>query len=233
MNICIIPARGGSKRIYQKNIKDFNGKPIIAYSIEIALKSHCFDRVIVSTDDDEIRDVAKKYGAEVPFKRPTLLANDFTGILPVMKNALDWLDRNNSKPENICLLSATAPFINKSYVQGSFEQFIATNADYCFGVTSFPYPIQRAIKVTKENRVDMFYKEYFNVRSQDLEDSYHDAGQFYWGKPQAFREERMLFSQDSSPYFLPRYLVQDIDTQEDWIRAELMHQVMQKYEALL
>jgi N-acylneuraminate cytidylyltransferase len=233
MNICIIPARGGSKRIHQKNIKDFNGKPIIAYSIEIAFKSNCFDRVIVSTDDDEIAEVAKKFGAEVPFIRPAFLGNDVIGILPVMKNALDWLDRNNSNPKNICLLSATAPFIHKSDLQGSYEQFIATNADYCFGVTSFPYPIQRAIKVTKENRVDMFYKQYFNVLSQDLEDSYHDAGQFYWGKPQAFREERILFSQDSSPYVLPRYLVQDIDTLEDWIRAELMYQVIQKYEALL
>jgi len=228
MNVCIIPARGGSKRIPHKNIKDFNGKPIIAYSIEIALKSNCFDRVIVSTDDDEIAEVAKAYGAEVPFVRPALLAGDFIGLLPVIKNAIDWLDSNNSKLQNICCISATAPLIQKNFIQESYEQFIETKADYCFGVTTFPFPIQRAIKITKKNRVEMFYSQYFDVRSQDLEESYHDAGQFYWGTPLAFREERILFSKSSSPYIIPRHLVQDIDTPEDWFRAELMYKVLQK-----
>ena len=228
MNICVIPARGGSKRIPRKNIKKFNGKPIIAYSIEAALKSNCFDQVIVSTDDDEIAEVAKKYGAQVPFLRPDELSNDYAGTIPVIKHAIEWMEDNKSSVENVCCLYATAPFIQSQTISKAFQQLQESKADYCFSVTSFAFPIQRSIRITQDDKVSMFYPENFNVRSQDLEEAYHDAGQFYWGKAQAFKDELPIFSEAASPYILPRYLVQDIDTTEDWIRAEAMYRVLQE-----
>ena len=232
MNICVIPARGGSKRIPRKNIKEFNGKPIIAYSIEAALKSNCFSQVIVSTDDDEISEVAKKYGALVPFVRPDELSNDYAGTIPVIKHAIEWMEDNNNYIENVCCLYATAPFIQSKIISKAYQQLQDSNSDYCFSVTSFAFPIQRAIKIVEGDKVDMFYPEYFNTRSQDLEEACHDAGQFYWGKAQAFKDGLPLFSEVATPYVLPRYLVQDIDTMEDWIRAEAMHKVLQETEAL-
>jgi pseudaminic acid cytidylyltransferase len=229
----VIPARGGSKRIPRKNIKEFNGKPIIAYSIEAALKSNCFSQVIVSTDDDEISEVAKKYGALVPFVRPDELSNDYAGTIPVIKHAIEWMEDNNNYIENVCCLYATAPFIQSKIISKAYQQLQDSNSDYCFSVTSFSFPIQRAIKIVQGDKVNMFYPEHFNTRSQDLEEAYHDAGQFYWGKAQAFKDESPLFSEVATPYVLPRYLVQDIDTMEDWIRAETMYKVLQETEALL
>ncbi len=228
MNICIIPARGGSKRIPQKNIKEFNGKPIIAYSIEAAIKSKCFEQVIVSTDDDEIREVAKKYGASVPFMRPHELSHDYVGTIPVIKHAIEWFESNNNLIDNVCCLYATAPFIQPQTISKAYKQLKNSEADYCFSVTSFPFPIQRSVKLTRNNRINMLYPENFDVRSQDLEVAYHDAGQFYWGKSMAFKEELAIFSEISSPYILPRFLVQDIDTLEDWIMAEAMFKVLQE-----
>ena len=232
MNICVIPARAGSRRIPRKNIKEFNGKPIIAYSIEAALKSNCFSQVIVSTDDDEISEVAKKYGAHVPFVRPDELSNDYVGTIPVIKHTIEWMEDNNNYIENVCCLYATAPFIKSKIISKAYQQLKNSSADYCFSVTSFAFPIQRAIRIVQDNKVDMFYPEHFNTRSQDLEEACHDAGQFYWGKAQAFKAELPLFSEVATPYDLPRYLVQDIDTMEDWIRAEAMHKVLQETEAL-
>jgi len=233
MNICVIPARGGSKRIPRKNIKEFNGKPIIAYSIEAALKSNCFDQVIVSTDDDEIAEVAKKYGAQVPFLRPDELSNDYAGTIPVIKHAIEWMEDNKSSVENVCCLYATAPFIRPQIISQAYQQLNNSKADYCFSVTSFVFPIQRAIKIVEKNKVSMFYPEHFNTRSQDLEEAYHDAGQFYWGKAQAFKDESPIFTEVATPYILPRYLVQDIDTPEDWIRAEAMYRALQETNVLL
>ena len=233
MNICVIPARGGSKRIPRKNIKEFNGKPIIAYSIEAALKSNCFDQVIVSTDDDEIAEVAKKYGAQVPFLRPDELSDDYTGTIPVIKHAIEWMEDNKSSVENVCCLYATAPFIQSQTISQAYQQLRNLKADYCFSVTSFVFPIQRAIKIVEKNKVSMFYPEHFNTRSQDLEEAYHDAGQFYWGKAQAFKDELPIFTEVATPYILPRYLVQDIDTPEDWIRAEAMYRALQETNVLL
>ena len=232
MNICVIPARAGSRRIPRKNIKEFNGKPIIAYSIEAALKSNCFSQVIVSTDDNEISEVAKKYGAHVPFVRPDELSNDYVGTIPVIKHTIDWMEDNNNYIENVCCLYATAPFIQSKIISKAYQQLKNSSADYCFSVTSFAFPIQRAIRIVQDNKVDMFYPEHFNTRSQDLEEACHDAGQFYWGKAQAFKAELPLFSEVATPYVLPRYLVQDIDTMEDWIRAEAMYRVLQETEAL-
>ena len=232
MNICMIPAGGGSKRIPRKNIKAFNGKPIIAYSIEAALESNCFDQVIVSTDDNEIAEVARTYGAKVPFIRPAKLSNDYAGTIPVIKHTIEWLEGHNNTINNVCCLYATAPFIQSQTISKAFQQLLESKSDYCFSVTSFAFPIQRSIKITQDNKVNMFYPENFNVRSQDLEEAYHDAGQFYWGKAQAFKDELPIFSETASPYILPRYLVQDIDTMEDWIRAEAMHRVLQETDLL-
>ena len=228
MNICVIPARGGSKRIPRKNIKAFNGRPIIAYSIKAALESNCFDHVIVSTDDNEIAEAAKKYGAKVPFIRPAELSNDYAGTIPVIKHSIEWLEGHNNPIDNVCCLYATAPFIQSQTISKAFQQLLESKADYCFSVTSFAFPIQRSLRITQDDKVGMFYPENFNVRSQDLEESYHDAGQFYWGKAQAFKDELPIFSEAASPYILPRYLVQDIDTTEDWIRAEAMYRVLQE-----
>ena len=227
MNICVIPARGGSKRIPRKNIKEFNGKPIIAYSIEAALNSSCFNRVIVSTDDNEIAKVAKKYGAQVPFVRPEKLSNDYVGTAPVTKHAIEWMEHKNSYIEHVCCLYATAPFISPQIISKSYQQLKESKSDYCFSVTTFPYPIQRSIKLIKDKKVKMLYPKYFDTRSQDLEEAYHDAGQFYWGNAKAFKDEIPIFSEATSAFVLPRYLVQDIDTKEDWIRAEAMFKVLQ------
>ena len=229
MNICIIPARGGSNRIPYKNIKEFNGKPMIAYSIEAANKSNCFDRVIVSTDDDEIAKIARLYGAEVPFLRPDELSDNHVGTLPVIKHAIEWVDRKNSdQVDYVCCLYATAPFLKAQAIASAFEQLQVLKAEYCLAVTSFAFPIQRAVKLTSQNKLEMFYPDYVNTRSQDLEEGYHDAGQFCWGKVDAFRAMRPIFSELTCPFVLPKHLVQDIDTPEDWKRAELTFKVLKK-----
>ena len=228
MNICVIPARGGSKRIPRKNIKKFNGKPIIAYSIEAALASSCIDQVIVSTDDQEISEVAKEYGAQVPFIRPEKLSTDYIATNPVISHAVEWMETHGNPIDAVCCLYATAPFVQTYAISDAYENFNNLKADFCFSVTSFPFPIQRALKIEKNNKVGMFYPEHLNTRSQDLQEAYHDAGQFYWGTKQAFNSDTSILSEIVIPYILPRYLVQDIDTLEDWKRAEIMHKVMQK-----
>jgi N-acylneuraminate cytidylyltransferase len=232
VKIAVIPARGGSKRIPGKNIKLFLGKPIIAYSIEAALKSGCFDHVIVSTDNKEIAEISKIYGADVPFIRPKSLSDDYIGTLPVVKHAIEWFEARNEAPLDVCCIYPTAPFVKVESLWGSYRQFRKTKAEYCFSVTSFAFPIQRAIKLTSNHRVEMFFPSYQNTRSQDVEEAYHDAGQFYWGRAEAFKMETPLFSKLSSPYILPRNLVQDIDTMEDWKKAELMYEVLQKASQL-
>lgn len=227
MNLAVIPARGGSKRIPRKNIKLFCGKPMIAWSIEAALESRCFDKVIVSTDDAEIAEIARTWGAEVPFIRPAELSNDYIGTIPIIHHALDWFVQKGEEPDNICCLYATAPFVSASDLKQGLEVLQSENCSYAFSVTSFPFPIQRAIRITESNRTQMFYPEHFNTRSQDLEEAWHDAGQFYWGQINAWQQELPLFSEDSAPVYIPRYRVQDIDTMEDWVRAEWLFKTMQ------
>jgi pseudaminic acid cytidylyltransferase len=222
MNIAIIPARGGSKRIPRKNIKFFLGKPIIAYSIQTALDSKLFDKVIVSTDDKEIARVSKEYGAEVPFFRPKELSDDFTGTNDVVKHTINWLVGQGIEVNNVCCIYATAPFVKQQYLKEGFEKLQNSDKSFAFSVTSFAFPIQRAVKINNDE-ISMFYPQHLITRSQDLEGAYHDAGQFYWGKAQAFLDDEVIFSEKSIPVVLPRYLVQDIDTLEDWHRAELMY----------
>lgn len=225
--VAIIPARGGSKRIPRKNIRPFAGKPIIGYSIEAAKASNLFDKIIVSTDDYEIAALVKSFGAEVPFMRPAELANDFAGTNSVVKHCLQWLIEHGDPAHYACCIYATAPFIQLEYLRKGFEQLLATGKSYAFSVTSFPFPIQRALRVNRDGFVEAIWPENIAVRSQDLEEAYHDAGQFYWGKAEAFLADEVIFSPSAVPVVLPRHLVQDIDTLEDWRRAELMFAVVQ------
>lgn len=227
MRVAIIPARGGSKRIPRKNIRLFCGRPMIAWSIESALKSACFDHIFVSTDDVEIAGIAKALGAEAPFMRPAELADDYAGTIPVIAHAVGWINHHVGVVDHVCCLYATAPFTQADDLRRGFDLLQHSGADYAFSVTSFPFPIQRAIRITSEQRVEMFNPECFGMRSQDLEEAFHDAGQFYWGRAAAWLEGKSLFSRDSVPVFLPRYRVQDIDTVEDWDRAEWLFKAMQ------
>ena len=229
MKLCVIPARGGSKRIPKKNIKMFCGKPIIQWSIEAALESNCFDRVIVSTDSEEISTISKALGAEVPFIRPSNLSDDFTATAPVINHAIQYMSQNFQSVELACCIYATAPFIEANYIQDGLRKIIENEANFSFSVTTFPFPIQRAIKLNKENKSEMFFPENLNKRSQDLEDSYHDAGQFYWGKSSAWLEGKRMFEDNSIPIIIPRHKVQDIDNEEDWIRAEIMFKAIQQF----
>lgn len=227
MKIAVIPARGGSKRIPRKNIKSFNGKPIISYSIEAALKTELFDHVIVSTDDEEIASIAKEAGAEIPYIRPASLADDFTGTNDVVKHAIRWYGDNDTEISYACCIYATAPLLEASYIIDGFKQLSTSDSSFAFSVTHFDFPIQRALRINDDGRLQAISPDQISKRSQDLEESYHDAGQFYWGRAQAFLEDIDMMSLYSTPVVLPRYLVQDIDTDEDWKQAELMHQALQ------
>jgi len=223
MILAIIPARGGSKRIPRKNIKLFCGKPMIAWSIEAARASGIFDAILVSTDNDEIASVAEDNGAEVPFRRPADLADDQTPTLPVIAHAVRWFEEHRGPVEFACCIYATAPFLQAQYLREGLELLKAhPAAEFAFSITSYAFPIFRALKRNADGTVEMFWPENEMKRSQDLPEAWHDAGQFYWGKKQAFCSRLGFFSACSYPVVLPRHKVQDIDTPEDWERAERM-----------
>jgi len=226
MNIAIIPARGGSKRIPRKNIKLFHDKPMIAYSIEAAQKSGCFDKIIVSTDDQEIADIATQFGAEVPFIRPSNIADDYATTLDVMQHAINWCQTQHWAVDKVCCIYATAPFILPKYIQNGLAELSNDDVQYAFSATTFPFPIQRAISLDENRNVSMFAPENTNTRSQDLPEAYHDAGQFYWGKASAFLTGKVFFAEHSKAVILPRKRVQDIDTPEDWDLAETLFSVL-------
>ena len=226
MKIAVIPARGGSKRIPRKNIRMFCGKPIIAYSIAAAQQTGLFDQVVVSTDDEEIASVAREFGATTPFIRPTELADDFTGTNAVVKHAVAWFNAQSNDVTHACCLYATAPLVQARFITEGYEALARSDAAFAFSITSYAFPIQRAVRVTPDGRVDAIYPEHRMTRSQDLEHAYHDAGQFYWGTARAFLEDMPLFAPHSIGVILPRQLVQDIDTLEDWEQAELMYRAI-------
>lgn len=222
MRLAVIPARGGSKRIPRKNIKSFGGRPMIGWSIEAAHKSGLFDRVLVSTDDAEIAEVSRTLGAEVPFVRPAELSDDHTGTVPVIAHAIDWQGAHGAQTNEVCCIYATAPFIDADDLRRGLEILHDSGADFAFSVTRYASPIQRALRIHSNNRVEMLDAKQFNTRSQDLEEAWHDAGQFYWGRAEAWLAGKPIFGPDAAPVPLPRWRVQDIDTQEDWERAEFM-----------
>ena len=227
--VAIIPARGGSKRIPRKNIKKFYGKPLIAYSIQTALESKLFDKVVVTTDDEEIAAIAKSYGADVPFVRPKELSDDFTGTSDVVAHALDCLGSQDDTFDYVCTIYATAPLLQAKYLTQGYNALKNSDAINAFSATSMPFPIQRTFMLNDEGRCEMFTPEHYLTRSQDLEEAYQDAGQFYWSRVGETSNE-IMFGKDSIPVILPRHLVQDIDTLEDWKRAELMYKVIQEQE---
>lgn len=228
MRVAVIPARGGSKRIPRKNVKLFFGKPMIAWSIEAAIHSGCFDRVVVSTDDEEIAEIAKTSGAEVPFIRPASLSDDFSGTIPVIAHAIESLGITSSEQTLVCCIYATAPFVRSSDLSEGLSVMQNSCLDYAFSTTNFAYPVQRALKVDSRARVAMVDENVFNVRSQDLEELWHDAGQFYWGTAQAWLSQLPIFSSRAAAIKIPRSRAQDIDTQEDWEFAELLFEVLSK-----
>jgi pseudaminic acid cytidylyltransferase len=233
MRLAVIPARGGSKRIPRKNIKLFGGKPMIAWSIEAALQSGCFDYVLVSTDDNEIAEVAQAYGAEVPFIRPSHLSDDYTTTIPVVAHAIQQLQtKNRITVTDVCCIYATAPFLKGTDLTLGLRMLTDTNADYVFSVTSYPFPIQRAIRIISNQRVEMIQAEFCDIRSQDLKEAWHDAGQFYWGKADLWLSGSPIFGSNSVALPLPRYRVQDIDTFEDWKQAELIFKAFNSQENL-
>jgi pseudaminic acid cytidylyltransferase len=222
MRIAVIPARGGSKRIPRKNIKSFNGKPMIAWSIEAAKSSGLFEHIIVSTDDAEIAEVAKQCGAEVPFIRPEELSNDYAGTTEVIAHATQWGFDEGFDLKSVCCIYATAPFVHLENIKRGCEAIDSGDWDYAFAVTDFAAPIFRSFKQTEQGGLEMFFPEHFGTRSQDLPAALHDAGQFYWGRPEAWIEGKRIFANGSKPILIPRWRVQDIDTQEDWDRAEIL-----------
>ncbi|MBO1255244.1 pseudaminic acid cytidylyltransferase [Alteromonas sp. 5E99-2] len=223
-NIAIIPARGGSKRIPKKNIRCFAGKPLIAYSIEAAISTALFDAIVVSTDDSEIAKIAKESGATVIIERPTSLADDKTGTMPVVEHGIKFYENHFGEVDNVCCIYATAPFLTGDWIKKGFEKLTDTNeSKFAFSVTSFDFPIQRALKLSGSGVLPVTPSA-MGCRSQDLAEMYHDAGQFYWGSTSAWLNKLAMFSEHSIPVVLPRYLVQDIDTYEDWTKAELMYE---------
>ena len=227
MNILIIPARGGSKRIPKKNIRLFRGKPMISWSIQAAKEANCFDKIIVSTDSEEIASIAKAEGAWIPFMRPSDLSDDYTSTKSVILHSIRWLKKNKFNLQFICCLYATAPFVKAFDLKHGLDLISKQKVDrFIFTATNFSFPIQRAFKLNSKGISSMFNPDNFNKRSQDLENAYHDAGQFYIAKPKIW-VERENFFEDSIPIVIPNWRVQDIDEECDWIRAEMLHEIIE------
>lgn len=226
MNIAIIPARGGSKRLPKKNIRPFLGKPVIQYSIDAAIKSGLFSRVIVSTDSEDIAKIAIECGVEVPFMRPDSISDDFTPLADVVHHALTQLQSRGISYEYVCCILATAPFIRIEDLKKGLDIITSRKASSAFTVTTYPFPIFRALKITEEERLKMFWPEHKLSRSNDLPKAYHDAGQFYWLDTAKLLETKKIYTSDAAPVVVPRFMVQDIDTEEDWEMAEHLYRAI-------
>jgi N-acylneuraminate cytidylyltransferase len=229
MNIAIIPARGGSRRIPRKNIKEFCGKPMIAWTIETAKSSNLFKHIIVSTDDAEIATIAKEWGAEVPFTRPPELSNDFAGTTEVIAHATEWATKQDWPLTAVCCIYATAPFVQVDDLNRGLSALESGKWEYAFTATDFASPIFRSFKQCPDGGIEMFFPQHFTTRSQDLPKALHDAGQFYWGRPSAWIKNRPIFERHSFPVIIPRWRVQDIDNHDDWIRAEIIFNQLREY----
>ncbi len=224
-SIAIITARGGSKRIPRKNIREFCGKPILAYSIEAALGAGVFDEVMVSTDDEEIGEIAAKYGARVPFYRSERTAGDFATTNDVLLEVLGEYEGRGERFDLGCCIYPTAPFLTPERVRDAVKRLADSQADTLIPVTAFSYPPQRAM-VIREGRLAFLYPQYLDSRSQDLEPHYHDVGQFYVFRTASFQKNRRLMVGDILPYVLSELEVQDIDNQTDWELAQLKYRLL-------
>lgn len=226
-SLCIIPARGGSKRIPRKNIKPFMGKPIMAYSIEAALKSKLFDEVMVSTDDEEFAKVAIQYGASVPFLRSAATANDYATTVDVLLEVVETYKNQGKIFDNICCLYSTAPFVTPERLIEAFDK-LSDVFDGCFTIVEYSYPIQRSLRINETGLVKMKYPEYLKSRTQDLEKVYHDAGQFYFIKTAVLENEKTVWCKRTAPLILSELEVQDLDTLTDWQLAEMKYNLIHK-----
>lgn len=223
--LAIITARGGSKRIPRKNIKPFLGKPILAYSIEAAVASGLFDEVMVSTEDEEIAEIAKQYGAKVPFYRSEKTAGDFATTNDVLLEVIDEYEKRGKFFDAACCVYPTAPFVTAEKIKDAMTQLEASDADTLIPVVQFSYPPQRAM-VIRKGQLEFKYLEYIDSRSQDLEKEYHDVGQFYCFKVPAYKENKKLMLGSILPYVVDEMEVQDIDNESDWKIAEIKYQAM-------
>lgn len=229
MNVAIIPARGGSKRIPRKNINLFCGKPIISYPIAAALACKTIDRVVVSTDDNEIAAVATEYGAQVPFVRDPSLADDHVGTTAVIRATLEQLNEHGWNINSCACLYATAPFITAQRIDDAFAMLEAAHADFVFTANQFSFPVQRALLEIPSGGVRPYLPEMISKRSQDLAHTFHDAGQLYVARAETWLDNtKKVFSENARMLKLPSHMVQDIDTPEDWKRAEVMFRVLQE-----
>ena len=228
MRIAVIPARAGSKRIPGKNIRKFLGKPIIVHSINTALNSKLFDKVLVSTDSLEVADIAREHGALTPFLRSKKISDDYAGIDRVMAHAVQWMVDAKWKIEATCCIYATAPFLRTDDLKIGLKLFKSGNWDYSCGVLAYAHPIQRALRKKQHGKVSLMRKEHYHTRTQDLEIAYHDAGQYYWGKPDAWLKQRPIFMSETIVQVMPSWRVNDIDTEEDWRRSELIANIIMK-----
>ena len=228
MRVAIIPARGGSKRIPKKNIKIFCGKPIIGWTINILKKSKIFDKIIVSTDDKKISKVAMKYGAEVPFLRPYKLANDKASTEDAVVHAIKWLQKKGLKLSEVCCVYPTVPFLQIKDIKKSLKDLISGRWEYVFAGTTFEYTIFRSFKKNKNGKIKTIFPGKIKKRSQDLEPTYHDAGQFYWGASKTWLKKKRIFDKNSKMNLLPRWRVQDIDNINDWKKAEIIFRLLKK-----
>ena len=226
-NLCIIPARGGSKRIPRKNIKPFMGRPIMAYSIEAALKSELFDEVMVSTDDREFAEVAKMNGASVPFLRSEATANDYATTVDVLLEVVDMYKQRGKEFDTVCCLYSTAPFVTPERLREAYGK-LSDQIDGCFTIVEYSYPIQRSLRINESGLVEMKYPEFLKSRTQDLEKVYHDAGQFYVVKTGALFEEKTVWCKHTAPLVLSELEVQDLDTLTDWQLAEMKFELTRK-----
>ena len=225
-NLCIIPARGGSKRIPKKNIKEFLGRPIIAYSIRTAIDSKLFDEVMVSTDDIEIAEIAKKYGAKVPFIRSLKNSSDFATTFDVIEEVINYYRNHNMEFNNVCCLYSCAPFVTTKTLSKAYNRLHEKEFDTVLPVVPYSSPINRALKINHE-KIHMIYEENLNVRSQDLEDSFYDAGQFYWCDIDKLLLNKGIFTNNTGFIIVSEIESQDIDNETDWKLAELKFQLKQ------
>jgi len=226
-NVCIIPARGGSKRIPRKNIKDFLGKPIIAYSIEVALQSGLFDEVMVSTDDLEIAEIGKKYGVKVPFLRSGKNSDDHASTADVLEEVIKDYLKAGKEFSHACCLYPTAPFVKPEHLIEGNKMIMNNGVDSVFPIVKFDYPIWRGLRKKEKGEVEMVWNEYSNSRSQDLEQVFHDAGQWYWFNVKRFLDGMKLFTENSKGIELSPLEVQDIDNDHDWHLAEMKYAYLQ------
>ena len=226
MNLILIPARGGSKRIPKKNIKLFNGRPIIEWSIEQALKTNTFNKVVVSTDDEEIAMISKLAGAEVPFIRPKEFSSDFATTSEVVQHSIRWFQKKGILFEYVCCLYPTSPFVKSSFLSNALNELKNCKKEvFVISAASYASPIQRAFYIDENGFSKMFDKNSFELRTQDLKKAYHDAAQFYLASSKTWLNQKNIFD-NSKPFLLPRLFVQDIDTLEDWEDAEIIFEVL-------